>query len=93
MVSGESLQNKPDEIPWEEVRRGYRVGKDKHGCLGIYEVFYDSNHKPCGISEVPATITGTNMSDLTSAYGSMHDAFNRPVLSVEKIRNTRKGLT
>lgn len=90
----DSDESNESEMPWQETRRGYRVGKDKHGSLGIYEVTYDGNQKPCAISEVPAAITGSNMSDLTSAYGSMHDAFNRPVLSIEKIRNqNRKGLT
>ena len=62
------------------MKWNYRIVKYADGSgLGLHEVYYDENNRPCLMSKEPVRFTGESVSDVRMSLEAAWSALNRPV--------------
>ena len=69
----------------------YRLIRNRHGGVSVHEVYYNENEQVKFWTEHAMAVSGENRKDCLSVYLMMHEAFKKPVLSLDRLEKGLRG--
>lgn len=68
----------------------YRLVKSNTGIIGVFEVYYDSEGRPCACTAHPAQVMGESVEEILKIVNNMKQAADRPILHMEIFEESRE---